>query len=101
MFSWLWPVATGKTFLDVWTIFHLAFWLYMGSNFYSFKVPLATALAVGIVFSYLWEIFERYAEVKWPAIWTHPESWVNAYVSDPLTSVVGILVTWFLLNNYR
>jgi hypothetical protein len=34
IWNWFWPVRTGITFFDVWTIFHLAFWVFMGSNFW-------------------------------------------------------------------
>lgn len=101
--NWLWPISTGKSAVDVWTIFHLAFWIYMGSNFWSFNtwIDRPRAMLIGLVLAYLWEIFERYAERKWPHMWLTPESWYNAYVSDPLTCVVGMLFAWYALDNWR
>lgn len=99
--DWFWPVRTGKTVLDVWTIMHVAFWVYMASNFYSFGVTRNRALFLGVVLSFAWEFFERFAEHQWPDIWQHPESFANAYVSDPLTSVLGVLFSYYVLEHWR
>lgn len=101
--SWFWPVRTGSTFFDVWTIFHLAFWVFMGSNFWALSrwIDRPRALLVGLVLSFLWELFERYGERKWPDVWLTPESWLNSYVSDPLTCVVGMMAAWYALDHWR
>lgn len=101
MFSWLWPIRTGITVIDVWSIFHLCFWAYMGSNLWSFGWPIQRAIVVGVLLSFAWEFFERAAEAAWPHIWKNPEGFLNAYVSDPLTSVVGILFAYYALNHWR
>jgi hypothetical protein len=31
----------------------------------------------------------------------HPESFANAYVSDPLTSVLGVLFSYYVLEHWR
>jgi hypothetical protein len=98
-----WPIKTGQTFFDVWTIFHLSFWIFMGSNFWNIQkfINRPQAMLIGICLSYVWEIFERYAERKWPNIWLSPESFINSYISDPMTCVIGILFAWFALDNWR
>lgn len=98
--NWLLPIRPGQTFLDVSTIFHLAWWTFMGSNFWYLRIPLSAALALGLVGSYAWEVFERFAEPRWPQFWQHPESLLNAYISDPLTSVVGILFAYYVLRHW-
>lgn len=80
---------------------HVAFWVYMASNFWSFGLPRSRALFLGVALSFAWEFFERFAERQWPHIWQHPESFVNAYVSDPLTSVVGVLFSYYALEHWR
>lgn len=101
--EWLWPIRTGKTLIDVWTIFHLAFWVFMGSNFWAVQryIDRPRAMLAGLCGAYLWELFERYAERKWPNVWLTPESLVNSYVSDPLTCVLGMLFAWYALDNWR
>jgi hypothetical protein len=101
--DWIYPIHTGHTFFDVWTIFHQAFWLFAGSCFWAFRdtIEKPRALVVGLVMAYGWEVFERYAERRWPDRWLNPESWLNSYVSDPLTCVVGILAAWYALDNWR
>ena len=99
--TWFWPVRTGQTFIDVWTIFHLAFWVFMGSTLWAVKMPLPNALLGGVAAAYCWELFERYAEQRWPTIWLNPESWLNSYVSDPLTCVVGVAFAFYALENWR
>jgi hypothetical protein len=101
--EWLYPIRTGRTFFDVWTIFHLAFWVFMGSNFWNARgyVDKSTALMLGLAASYMWEAFERYAECRWPKLWLSPESWYNSYLSDPMTCVIGILFAWYALENWR
>lgn len=101
MLTWLYPIKTGRTFFDVWSIFHIAFWLYAGSNFWAFKVQKPLALAIGLFMAFGWEVFEREAESRWPHIWSHPESFINSYISDPLTCVIGIFVAWYMLDNWR
>jgi len=101
--SWLYPVKTGITFFDVWTIFHLSFWVFMGSNFWNIQrfVSRPQAMIIGLVLSFAWEFFERFAEKQWPALWKNPESWWNSYLSDPLTCVVGMLFAWYALDHWR
>ena len=109
MFSWLksdslsWAgwfgtgINTGKSFFDAWTLAHLTFWLFIGSclwpslHKYAFiSKQRVLAFSYCLLLSYVWEIFERFAEKKWPAIWLHPESFWNSYLSDPLTVVIGV-----------
>jgi hypothetical protein len=92
---------TGQSFLDVWTIAHLAFWTFIGSALWPMKIPLRTALLACVSVAFAWEVFERFAEKKWPHIWLSPESWLNAYVSDPLTAVVGVAGMYYALNHWR
>lgn len=103
MIQSFWPIKTGRTFIDVWTIFHLSFWIFMGSNFWTIRtyVDRPRAMLIGIIVAYLWEFFERYAERKWPTVWLSPESALNSYVSDPLTCVVGMLFAWYALDHWR
>jgi hypothetical protein len=95
---WLYPVITGRTFFDGPSVFHLAFWVFMGSCFAYAKMPLKRSMIVMAVLAYGWEIFERFAEKKWPTCWTHPESWYNSYLSDPLMGVVGVAFAYWLVR---
>jgi hypothetical protein len=98
--SWLWPIRTGKTFVDVWAVVHLSFWIFMGSCFWAVKIPRGWALLLGLVLAFGWEVFERFAEKRWPNLWLNPESWVNAYISDPMTCVIGVLGIYWALDRW-
>jgi len=88
----LWPIRTGQVLFDVWFVAHVAFWIVAGSSMAAFGVTLKCGLAVMVGGALAWEIFERYAEKKWPDIWKHQENWINAYVSD--IGIAGAGGTW-------
>lgn len=101
--KWLWG-KTGYSLIDVWSIVHLGFWLYFGSLCWSFQHLLKSrwvSFSLCMALALAWEIFERVAEKKWPHLWLTPESWWNAWVSDPLTCVVGVFFIWYALDHWR
>jgi hypothetical protein len=97
----LWPIVTGRTIIDVWTIVHVSFWIYAGSIGWSNKVKLWHMIIIGFALSLVWEAFEKFAEKKWPHLWLNPESFVNSWISDPLTSTIGICFIYYALNHWR
>jgi hypothetical protein len=97
----IYPIRTGQTLFDYWTLAHLSFWFFIGTCLAPARVPLGWALVTGVLLAYAWEVFERLAEVKWPELWHHPESALNAYVSDPLTAVLAICVAYYGFHNWR
>lgn len=99
--DWLWPIKTGRTIIDVWTIVHVCFWVYFGSITWSFQWNRWYSMLGCLALAFGWEAFERIMEPKKPDIWLTPESWANAYVSDPLTCIVGVLFIWYALDNWR
>lgn len=107
MFEWLDFTKTGYAFFDVWSLVHLSFWFFVGSNIWAFTNRHAheegvrtLLIGLSVLGALLWEVFERYAEEEWPNVWLSPESWWNAWVSDLLTCVVGIWLVLFLLNRF-
>ena len=102
--SWL-VGETGYSFFDIWTVPHLAFWIFVGSLLWPFvknngRAVWFIALGGCLTAAYCWEIFERFAEVQWPTLWLHPESPWNSYASDPLTTVIGVLGMMWALNRW-
>jgi hypothetical protein len=102
--SWL-IGTTGRSFVDVWSVAHLAFWIFVGSVLWPMVKDAGTttrliALGACLIVAYAWEGFEKIAEVRWPRLWLHPESWHNSFVSDPLTTVIGVLGMMYLLDRY-
>lgn len=98
--SWLFG-TTGQSFFEVWTIVHLCFWIFIGSCLWALKMNKWLAVSSALAAAGLWEVFERYAERKWPDKWLDPESWINSWVSDPLTALVGVLLIWWLLDHRK
>ena len=96
--KYLWPIVTGKTLVDTSTVIHLCFWVFLGSCFAYAKAPLHRAMFGSFFLAALWECFERIAEKKWPSYWQHPESWMNAWVSDPLTAFLGVWIAYWLVS---
>ena len=90
---------TGYSFFDVWAIVHLAFWIFLGSTLWAVHVPRWTAIGFSLGVAYAWEIFEHVMAPLHPEIWKDPESWWNAWLSDPLMCVVGIWGIWWLLDH--
>lgn len=80
----------GYAFLDYWVMVHLSFWIVTGSNIAAFKLNRAIFGMLSMSAALMWEGFERFAEPRWPTIWQSPESWWNAWISDPLTVVLGL-----------
>lgn len=99
--SHLWPILTGVTLIDVWTLPHLGFWIFTGSTIWAFRLHkwLSFGICLGLAFS--WEVFEKFAEHLWPDRWQDPESFINSWISDPLTCVIGFLGVWYLLDKRR
>jgi hypothetical protein len=97
--KWLWPIVTGRVFFDGPSMFHFGFWVFAASCLAYAKVSLAHAMLVMLAGAYSWEIFERYAEKKWPQYWTHPEIWFNSWLSDPLMGVLGVLLAYYLVRH--
>jgi len=99
---WLWPIMTGVTLVDAWTLAHLGFWCFVGSTLWSFKLNRWHAFYVCLFVAIAWEGFERYAERAWPGRWQDPESWINSWVSDPLTCVIAYWgIHWILDHRPR
>jgi hypothetical protein len=100
---WLWPIQTGTTMFDVWSIVHLCFWLVLGANWEAVRVSRhwqqcwAAVLGSTLALALLWEVFERwYAE---PHGWVaHPEVWFNRWLSDPLVGLTGVALGILLIS---
>jgi len=99
--GWFFGGRTGYAFFDVWAIVHFCFWVFAGSCLWGFKASRPLMLAGCMVVALLWEVFEKYAEKKWPQMWLNPESWWNSWVSDPLMCILGVLFIWYALDNWR
>ena len=95
--SWLWPIRTGGTFLDVWSLAHLGFWLFIGSTLWAFKLHDTAVFTWCLFAAIAWEVFERFAEPKWPTTWQSPESSINVF-SDILMCALGVLLIWYMLD---
>jgi hypothetical protein len=94
-------MITGITFLDVWTLPHLGFWIMTGSTIWALRVNKWWGFISCMTIAMAWELFEKVAEHRWPERWQDPESWINSWISDPLTCVVGYFGIWWLLDHRK
>lgn len=102
MLEFIWPIVTGVTFFDVWTLAHLGFWVVVGSSVWAFKVNKWLALFCCMLLAVAWELFEHFiAYPLWPNRWQDPESWVNSWISDLLMCFIAVLGIWYLLDHRR
>jgi hypothetical protein len=100
MLEYFWPIVTGYTFLDVWTLPHLGFWCVIGSIIWALKGSKWLGVEICFLLALLWETFEYFiAFPLWPNHWLDPESWINSLISDPLTCIIGYLGIWWLLEH--
>lgn len=99
--SWLWPIVTGLTFFDVWTLAHLGFWVFVGSTLWALELNKRFSFVSCMLVAFGWEVFEKIAEYAWTSVWRDPESWYNSWLSDPLMCVVGFLGIWWMLDHRR
>lgn len=100
--SWLWPIRTGKTLFDVWTVCHIAFWVVVGFDFHAIDLSFfPPALAITLAGASAWEVFERYGEKRWPKIFKHPESALNSWVGDVLIASTGGMSAGYYLQGLQ
>ena len=91
--------TTGYSFFEVWTLVHTAFWIFVGSTLWAFHLNRWLALVSGLLLALAWELVEHVMAPAHPEIWKDPESWWNAWLSDPLTCIVAVLSIYWLLDH--
>jgi hypothetical protein len=101
MLAWVYPVHTGRTLLDAWSLVHVAFWFFAGSVLWSIKGNRKLELGYCLAVAYAWEASERFCERRWPKIWINPESFINSVISDPAMCIAGIAAAWYILDHWR
>jgi hypothetical protein len=109
--SLLWPVHTGITLFDYWSISHIAFWFVVGSSTaavnddaskskWDKRISYFFTIAVSLFVAVIWEFFERHAEKEWPSIWQSPESELNV-AFDVVTVLIGLIIAWWGYSKWR
>ena len=56
--AWLWPIRTGKTFFDVWSICHFVAGMLIGFNVGSQGVELPIFIGINLALGYGWEVVD-------------------------------------------
>ena len=95
----LWPIRTGETFFDEWSLVHFAFWFVIGANLAALKAPPWLCWTVFIVGALAWEIVEKFVVdgmLGWVA---HPERWFNSWISDILVAPIGGFAGYYLIKH--
>lgn len=91
---------TGISPFDYWFLAHLSFWFFTGSTAAALKAKFNPSIWFAIAGAMAWEIFERFAEPRWPDAWQHPEGWVNI-LSDLLTCPIGVGLAFWGFTKWR
>ena len=101
--SWFWPIRTGATVLDAWSVVHLCFWIVVGANWqalalknkalHTWWLPYTVVLAGAL----LWEVFEGQVLEKLGFV-CYPELWYNRWLSDPLVGLAGVALGLWLVR---
>jgi len=95
---WLWPIRTGVTFFDVWSIAHFAAGVVIGFDLASQNSSFWRVVWITLVLGYLWEVVETLIEKYFPKFIKHHEGLLNRWVSDPLMVLVGALLGSWLVG---
>jgi len=93
--------GAGYAFFDYWSMAHVSFWFVIGSTIAAAKLNRMIFGMLCMSIALMWEVFEKFAEKKWPEVWMSPESWWNSWLSDPLTVVVGLGVAFIGFDRWR
>lgn len=92
---------TGYSFLDYWTLGHFALWFWVGTITSGLRLPRTWVFCICFTLALVWEVVESPAEQWFPRLATHPESWWNRWISDPLMCVFALLIAWYGFDNWR
>lgn len=100
---WLWPIKTGESFFDLWSLTHFAFWYVVGADVKALQAAgkvkgLLYPLLLALAFAFVWELVERYG-FEPRGLVVFPERWWNRWISDPLMAVVGVWVGWWVVKH--
>ena len=104
--SWLWPIKTGQSLIDVWSICHMAAFLVIAFNVEALGIAgalgIPLALGLGLSIGLAWEGWETVLEwfdkrrtVEKRYI-KHPERWRNHWIGDPIVDIVGFVLGLYL-----
>jgi hypothetical protein len=96
--AWLWPIRTGKTFFDTWSICHFVAGMLIGYNLGAQDVGLPLFVVITLALGFAWEVVERFIEKYAPQMVKHPESPLNSWVSDPIMVLLGGLLGYWLVS---
>lgn len=101
--NWFWPIRTGNTFFDVWSICHLCFWVVAGFNWASVALKYKALsnwwllYVATLAVAFLWEVIEK--QIFEPSGYVHhPEIWYNRWLSDPLIGLIGVTIGVYLVS---
>ena len=88
----------GTSFVDAWTLVHLAFWFVVGANLASFDTPVWVCWLVFTGVALLWEVVEQLVVHRLLGWVRHPESWWNSWVSDVLAAWIGGFAGYYIIG---
>jgi hypothetical protein len=84
--SWFFPIETGKTLFDLWSVVHFAGWMALGANCVAGNLPNWAVWTVLASSTIIWEIVER---TLLKHMIQHPESMINSFIGDPISNSLG------------
>ena len=97
-------VGTKESTFDWWSVAHFGFFVFLASSLEAlthwfrngswwWHLCWFVPVAIG------WEVFERFAEKKWPAAWSNKvEHWSNAWIGDMLSDGAGFALGIWMVS---
>lgn len=99
--QYFWPIQTGRTFFDAWTIVHIAFWLVVGANMGNptLKISIWACWLTFIVGAVIWEVVEKFVVHQMLGWVAFPEVWYNSWISDILVAPLGGFIGYYMIKS--
>lgn len=93
--AFLYPMETGKTLFDLWSLVHFCGWLALGSNCVAANFPNWAVWTTLVASTVIWETLER---TLISHMIQHPESFINSFIGDPISNSLGFWLGVYIAN---
>jgi hypothetical protein len=99
----IWGNKAGQSVFEMWSIIHAGFYAFLSSSIEAAYHPRWFINVIWVLsLTTVWELFETFAEKKWPAKWSNTrELWFNRWIGDPISNSSGAAFGIFVVLYYQ